>query len=136
MAREEGCARHQSCDCVQVEQVLETVETDEALSEARMIACDLRIGGHVIDELGHLFEGYAPVLHGLADDLQDIVAHLDGQRRYRVDIRCGTVFAETEQEAIEKAELADCRTTEHEAEVEHRPLIETTETSPEPREDA
>lgn len=126
MPRTEECARHSSCDCVHVEQVLEEAEEDEVLPAVKHIEGDLRTGGHVIEQLGPLFEGYAHTLHRLADDLEELRAHLSGQRRFRVRVVCGTVFAEDAEEAIRKAETADCRTTDYETQVEHRPLVEPT----------
>lgn len=123
MARREECARHQSCDCVKIEKVLDAAEEDEVLPEAWKIASDLRIGGFEIVEMGPLFRDYAPILHRLADDLEEIVAHLRGQRRYRVDLHYGTIFAEDEDEAVRKAWVADARLAEAEEDVEHRPMV-------------
>lgn len=104
--------------------MLDAAEENEALDEARTIAYDLRGGGHLIKELGPLFRAYAPTLHRLADDLEELVAHLRGQRRYSVEQHHGVVFAEDEKDAIRKAWIADHRSTEYEAEAEPRPMVE------------
>lgn len=129
MARRNVCVSHTSCDCVHVERVLDEADERGALKRASSIARDLQFGALILRKLGPLFEGRAPRIQEMADDLEDVVAYLQGETRYTVTLYHGTVYAEDEQEAIMRARRDETRRNDHEVEIDHRPLVEETDRS-------
>lgn len=109
---------------------------DEVLDQVHLWTLDLRCISTELETVGPLWGDLAGRLTDVARDLEELVAELRGQSRYRVVVEHGTVFAVNEEEAIEQAGRGGGPPDEVHTKVEKDPPCNPSTTRPGGREDS